>query len=279
MLREDPELQLSEHAMPSRALRLHPLRGAAYAAAIAVVLVACLLAAPASSDNTPAARQIHVSAGESIQEALDRAQPGTEIVLSQGVWRESLTIRTPVSIVGDPGWGSILSAPLRLAPTIQIALAEPYSSGEVVIKDLCIQGAEERTTRSVPRQTGLEVLGNSRVQVTHCNISYNSGSGISTAGRCSVDIIDSDIRANGSQCAQPCCCHGAWFHGASQVRLVGTTVAFNSDVGLFATDHAQISVEACKINNNVQGIEAWDNVSVSVADCSIFDNRMNGLLL
>lgn len=70
----------------------------------AMAMIAGLLAFLPSTAAAAQANEITVSAGESIQAALDAADPGTTITVEKGTYEEALVIRTSgITLIGEKG--------------------------------------------------------------------------------------------------------------------------------------------------------------------------------
>ncbi|MDQ1425996.1 MAG: hypothetical protein QOD72_3494, partial [Acidimicrobiaceae bacterium] len=76
----------------------HTLQGVAVAAALAGAMVAASAPASAQGHDT---RTTVVRPGQSVQQAIDTATPGTTIVLKQGTYEGNLTIAKTVTLRGD----------------------------------------------------------------------------------------------------------------------------------------------------------------------------------
>ena len=73
--------------------------------------------------------------------------------------------------------------------------------------------------------------------------------------------------------------HGIEIEGAATVELVGVTVTKNLWCGIWARDHAVLSLEDCRIvENGTHGLYTWDFARVDLRHCEISQNRTHGVL-
>lgn len=73
--------------------------------------------------------------------------------------------------------------------------------------------------------------------------------------------------------------HGIQIEGAPTVELNGVTVTKNLWCGIWARDHAILSLANCRIvENGTHGLYTWDFARVDLRDCEISRNKTHGVL-
>src|SRR5687768_7597910 len=101
-----------------------------------LAMVASALVVPASST----ARTVHVEAGESIQDAIDNARPGTTIKVEEGTYAESLLIdKDGIELVGEGRKKTKIVEPAD--PTVGEGCVQPASPGGPpvpVVNGICV---------------------------------------------------------------------------------------------------------------------------------------------
>jgi parallel beta-helix repeat protein len=176
-------------------------------APICIVAAVCLAAAGVVTGRSSQG-VLHVRPGESIQAAIDRAQPGDTIVIAAGVYRENLTVTTDGLTLRGAG--------ARLTGTVLQPAATPNPSvctefGEV--NGICITGRFKKGTdilgKPVQRVTvsGVLVRGFSRMgilvynaldtAVTDDRVSHNHRYGLAGFSLAGIRIVDNVADANG----------------------------------------------------------------------------------
>ena len=110
--------------------------------ALAGVALAFASVAPAREERALAGNTIVVAAGQSIQQAIDRAHPGDTIVVAAGVYRENLTILAKDDITlrgaGDTPGGTVLEPPATPHPSICTEFGQ--------VNGICVTGEVDPVT-------------------------------------------------------------------------------------------------------------------------------------
>jgi serine/threonine protein phosphatase PrpC len=137
------------------------------------------------------ALQRTVAAGESINEALRDASPGSEVVVEPGEYREQVSLVPGVRLVSRVPGG----ATIRLPATV------PDTAGEPAVLARNVSGAELVNFRiSGDAATTLPVgilVQNSTVSILHVEISGATRAAVEFAGGGASTLMASDIRDNG----------------------------------------------------------------------------------
>jgi parallel beta-helix repeat protein len=172
------------------------------------IVAAVSLAAAAVAAGRSSQAILHVRPGESIQAAIDRAQPGDTIVIAAGVYRENLTITTDGLTLRGAG--------ARLTGTVLQPAATPHPSvctefGEV--NGVCITGRFKKGTAVLGKPirnvtlSGVLVRNFSRMGilvynaldtvVTDDRVSHNHRYGLAAFSLAGIRIVDDIADANG----------------------------------------------------------------------------------
>jgi parallel beta-helix repeat protein len=203
------------------------------AAALAALLAACALAAPAS------ARKRVVRPGHSIQAAINASKPGDTIALTKGTYRESLQISTNrLTLQGNH---ATLMQPAKPASTV----CNQLSSGQVV--GVCIVG--KVTLPTGPNGSPTVKHRVKHVTVMGLTIKGFTGDGSLLFGSSGAKLKDDRLIRNGG--------YGAFSNTSSGTRYVGDLARGNHAPGFYVGDspkaHAVVSGNR-SINNTGEGI-------------------------
>lgn len=87
-----------------------------WAIALAAGLSIAYAGAASASSSGTASKRIVIGPGQSIQKAIDKAKPGTTIVLKPGVYHQSVQIRKDRITLRGSGWRRTIIKPPRHAP-------------------------------------------------------------------------------------------------------------------------------------------------------------------
>jgi parallel beta-helix repeat protein len=242
------------------------------------VLVASLFAG-----SVPAfAATIHVGPGQSIQAAVDSAQPGDTIVVAPGVYQESVEIREDDLTIlgaGSGEGGTVLEPPAEVdnvctqnagglagfcvVGTLDSDPPEPFEPGGPVVLNTVIEGFQIRGFESgvlfyrarYSHVADLGLLDNEEYgllavesQGTRVNDSWATGNDeagfyIGDTRNSATGILDSTATGNG---------YGIFLRDATQGRISGNVVRDNC-VGLVALDTGStpIGVNRWVIRDNI----------------------------
>jgi len=218
---------------------------------ILTVLVGALLCASLDSHATttlyPSGEEV-----STIQEAIDRADPGSTIVISCGEYHENLSITKPLTLLGI---GEVLLIPVNRAVwTVRIAETEGVLIRNIGIEaapmGFKITGSTCRITRCRlhTTDTGVEVVAidPNRVSLDQCSFS-GEGIGVLTVGDGVIEVIDCQ------------------FHGLGTGALLGGATS--------------VLVSACTFEECHEGISLASSAKGTLVDNCISDSRGSGILV
>lgn len=168
--------------------------GVARSGAVGLMILVHLVGAP----QIASADAIHVREGESIQRAIDRAQPGDSVFVGPGTFRENVLLwKTLVDVAGA---GASESGTILLPPPDPVA--NPCSSVEEgSITGICITSENPDEPVSHSSVSGFLVRG-------------FSGNGIQMLDAEYITIQSNELAANGA-------------HGVAQVRTLDADISGN----------------------------------------------------
>jgi len=185
------------------------------------------------------AGDVHVSAGQSIQAAINAAQQGDKIIVGAGSYAEQLTInKDSISLVGH---GAILVPPAVPGQNLCSGLA-----GNDTEAGICIEGADVVLAPYVAEHRKVTSVGHPVVGVSVAGFQVNgfSGENIAAVGAQDVHITDNWLYDGG----QP----GFLADGSKGTRFVNNAVVSSGQIRFIAIctdDEADVQV----LNNRISG--------------------------
>ncbi|HWT00897.1 MAG TPA: right-handed parallel beta-helix repeat-containing protein [Pyrinomonadaceae bacterium] len=194
----------------------------------------------------------------SIGEALQRAAPGTTILVRPGVYEESVTLDRQVEIVGD-GPRDQISVRAANASCISMRTDRARVAG------LTLRGVSGGTPSfAVDVTTGSLLLED-------CAVSSDTLSGVGVHGERAAPVI------------RGCLIHdardsGVYFFDGAKGEVEDCEVARSANVGVAVTGGASPAIRRTKIHGGADaGLVVWGGGSAVVEACEIYDNRRAGL--
>jgi len=213
-----------------------------------------------------------------IQQAIDAARPGDEIVVNAGVYRETLVFRDKMRITlrsfdpdADPKQVTIRA--FSDAPTITVRDSE-----EITIEGFIISSGTQINVMTLEEEAvgvGIEVIGSMDIVLNELDMVENIGRSISidssSATITNVDIpepiFDEDDEINGISITN-----------VSDVTMENVTIENNPGDGVFV-ENSSLNYEDGDVTGNtgigLQGI----NSTISITDVSFQNHGENGVIL
>jgi parallel beta-helix repeat protein len=226
---------------------------------------------------------INVRPGESVQAAIDSAEPGAVICLGRGAWSENLVIDKPLTLLGSGIDKSIIGTAMALTPTIAV-LTQHDEPGEVKLERLTISGpggecgvaiggqvvVELNSCRVSGRSYGIEAADSAHLIVSESAISENKQRGVILLDSARASISGSRISENLGL--------GFWLSGSAEATLVNCEISDNGNHGLWLNNEARVVLSNCQVSNN-QGHGLWltSQTRAELRSSHISGNRDQGV--
>jgi Right handed beta helix region len=217
------------------------------------LVLAGAVAVAAASASAASPPSVRVSPGASLQAALDRAAPGTNVILEPGVHQGPVEVQGPMTLRGTDG--AILSAP----PGAEAAL---FVSGEgVKLGDLTVQGGS----------SGIEAERAKKLVIEDVTVRGSDLHGIHVAGG-SAEIVRADIAGLTHPMAQ-----GIEVFDAPRSRVVDSRIA-GSNEGVVTHLSHPVAVSGNTVTGTTfRGIAIKEMSHASVTENSVLEARGMGL--
>jgi len=163
-----------------------------------------------------------VQPGDSIQAAIDAAEEGAVICLTQGTWEERIEIEKSLTLQGEDMEHTVIAGALEDHPLVRIATSE---GGSVSLRELTITGADGECTDPDGGvcAAGVLVHGAARAEITGCIISENR-IGILLGDSTEAEIARSTISRNRAD--------GILLEDAARAEIVENTIENNGGCGI-----------------------------------------------
>ena len=228
------------------------------AAALAVAAGALSVVSPA------AAKTRHVHKGQSIQAAIDKANPGDKIVVDKGTYSESLQItKDKIQLVGNK---VTLTQPATAPPP---TLCNEASDNPSNVIGICVHGDATIPSAGAPTVNSY-VKG---VQISGFTVKKFNGDGIFVFAAKGTVVKHDSLRGNGG--------YGSFANTSSGTRYVHDLAKGNDDAGFYVGDspHANATVEHNRSIGNKYGVLLRDAEHGKVADNTFSGNCVGVLVL
>jgi Right handed beta helix region len=217
------------------------------------LVIAGAVAVAAASASAASPPSVTVSPGTSLQSALDRAAPGSTVILEPGVHRGPVTVQGPMTLLGTDG--AIVSA----RPGAEAAL---FVSGEgVKLDDLTVRGGSSGIAAERAKGMAIEDV-----------VVRGSGlHGIHVAGG-SAEIIRADVAGLTHPMAQ-----GIELFDAPRSRVVDSRIA-GANEGIVTHLSHPVAVSGNTVTGTAfRGIAIKEMSHASVTNNTVLDARGMGL--
>ncbi|MGP4000596.1 right-handed parallel beta-helix repeat-containing protein [Streptomyces sp. 8N706] len=198
---------------------------------VTAVVVTGLGTAPAASADS----RLHVRPGESIQKAVDAAQPGDTITIAPGTYRESVEITTSNVTLRGSGTGTILKPAVTKAKT-KSSKPKPKTSKATKAKTSKTKTSKAKATASKAKTAKATA---SKVKTAKATAKANKSTTKRAVNACAT-------AGNGI------CVSGTAKNPVDNVRIRSLTVTGFKKNGIWATDTDGLDVRRVTASNNGQ---------------------------
>ena len=204
----------------------------------------------------------------SLVAAVKRAKPGTTIILAPGTYTENvfLTKKSNITIIGAADQSSILAPPSNAA--IQVNQSSNITIDNVWFRSQGSRGVGLAVVGSSVTLQNIKTDGNQgdgvlvtgfagRPGVLNATASHfdsvQTGSGLDLDDAAIANIDGSTFNNNGTSPAATQSSNGIVLFGAAQANITNSHFDGNTNAGMVATDHAQVTVQGSTFNSNKYG--------------------------
>lgn len=202
-----------------------------------------------------------VRLGESIQAAIDAAEPGGVICLARGVWTENLVIDNPLTLLGQGEGRTVINPALRLRAIVLIP-GQGVEPIEVRLEGLTIEGfgggsgvtlgglavVEIKACAISGRIAGIEVADSARLTLNGCTVYDSRQRAVVLSGSARASVSRSSISGNRGP--------GVWVYGSAEVEFDDCDISNNGGHGLLLQDEARVTLRECSVSGN-RGHGLW----------------------
>ncbi len=200
---------------------------------------------------------LEVTDGESIQAAIDTAEPGDVISIGAGVFRGSLVIDRSVTLRGAPEGTTISGEDFGAAVRI---VGEEV---QVRFERLTVTGGRGF------RGHGIQTEDDVSVELIDVTSTGNAWCGVWATDRSTVTLADCRLEGNET--------FGLYTWDFAQVELRDCTIADNGTHGILALHASEVTLAGCLVTGNWCGVWAWDGARFRATDTEIVDNAAQGI--
>jgi len=275
------------------ALRLLSKRGERIPGlALLVVLCICSLVGSGVSGSVAQGCTITVSAGSSIQEAVDAAPAGAVVCLAPGTWEENIVVKKALtlrgvgpdkSVINGLDWNEpviLIAAETEIKVTIEsLTITLPNGielSGSAQARiinstvfeiELSSLSWAEITSSTV--ENSIRLLNSARAKIADSTIS--GGYGIELSDSAQVRIVNSTVSGielsgfSGVEIASSTIEKGIRLLNSAQAKITGSTISKNGEYSIKLSGSAQARI----VNSTVSRIELSSFSGVEIASSTV----------
>ncbi len=232
---------------------------------------------------------------QSIQRAIDAAHYGDVLLISSGVYEESVTLKSGVDLRGagssrtvlrsnygyDPvmrgtavGSVTIEGITVERSTTILESFVVDLTASQVTFHDCRVSGGQQGGLRSTGMSLlsfrdcefdsnagyGLVISGAANATFADCRITSNSSVGLYLVDT-NATLDDTLVSSNGND--------GIRVEGTSTLNCTAVTATDNAGWGLVASDSSSVSLDACSLRTSSDGnLSVGDSASLYMTSCS-----------
>ena len=203
------------------------------------------------------AATVEVSVGESIQAAIDTAEPGDVVSIGAGVFRESLVVDRSVTLRGTAEGTTVSGEDFGAAVRI---VGEDV---RVRIERLTVTGGRGF------RGHGIQTEDDVSVELIDVTSTGNAWCGVWATDRSTLVLENCRLVENHT--------FGLYTWDFARVELRDCTIADNGTHGILALHASEVTLAGCLVAGNWCGGWAWDGVRFRATDTEFVDNAAQGI--
>lgn len=225
--------------------------------------------------------------GESLQEAIDRAEPGSVLRLAAGTWDENIVISKSLTLRGAGRDETVVRGVESGYPVVRIGLEEVGEGPEVAIESLQVADAQgticaelrmyedrlrgDRRPHKEVCPYGVLIEGSADVSLSDCLVS-NNRTGVVGIGTATIEVRNCEIRGNDWE--------GIYVAARAVVVVHDSVIIGNGAAGVGIANEASASISECTIEDNIgDGVGVADLGQVFIVRCTITGNAWSGVKL
>jgi parallel beta-helix repeat protein len=208
---------------------------------------------------------------KTIQSAIDSAKPGDMVLIKNGIYAESLTLKDGIILQGEDCNSVIIQGDMRIGPVLKIDNCKSVQISKLTLKHYNTEFIADESEGNWP----VVQIDNSGAAIDHLIVCDSSSDGIRIKNDHvhlnHVLIVDCTIYNNRS--------YGILVLGNGNVELKNNTCANNKRNGIHFKDFTDGIVQGnlCKRNAH-HGMTIQDNATVEVSANTFCENKWSGIL-
>jgi len=208
---------------------------------------------------------------KSIQAAIDGAEDGDVLCLTEGRWVENIRIKRPLTLRGAGMAQTFIEGREEGYPTVWITA--PVQTASIRLERLTITGARGECADEELGicSAGVLIQGAPRVEIAEVNITWNVY-GLSLMDSARLVMRNSSISRSWLE--------GMNLRGFAQAKITFSSITDGLDEGLRLEDSAWVEILLSSVSNNKSyGIVLGDRALLDIRESLIYGNGADGMLL
>jgi len=207
---------------------------------------------------------------KTIQSAIDSAKPGDMVLVKNGIYAESLTLKDGIILKGEDCNNVIIQGDMRIGPVLKIDNCKSVQISKLTLKHYNTEFIADESEGNWP----IVQIDNSGASLEHLIVCDSSSDGIriknDNVHLNHVSVVDCTIYNNRS--------YGILVLGNGNVELKNNTCVNNKRNGIHFKDFSDGIVQGnlCKSNAH-NGISMQDNATVEVSANTCCENEWSGI--